>query len=70
MIELEAVKGKSQYEQETYEKFKEKLDHKENELQTLELKLHETTLQLELAKGEVQKMVSGQVNGNLYFHIF
>ena len=60
MQELEQIRGKSVYEQEAYEKFKEKLQQKENDLSALEAKLHETTLQLELQKQETLKYVTNQ----------
>lgn len=62
LMELEGLKGKAQYDQDTYEKFKEKYEQRENEVQISEVKLHECTLQLELSKGEVAKLIANQVS--------
>lgn len=67
LMELEAIKGKSQYEQEALEKYKGKYESRENEWQTLETKLHETSLQLELSKGEVSKLIANQVTTDFHY---
>lgn len=60
LIEYEALKSKAVYDEESFLKYKEKFESRELEWQNLETKLHETTLQLELSKGEVTKLINNQ----------
>lgn len=58
--ELEALRKNVHYDQETFEKLKERLGQRENEGQILEAKLHETTLQLERSRQEIARLGANQ----------
>lgn len=60
-IELESLRKSAHYDQETFDKIKDKLLQRETEAQTMETKLHEATLQLERSRAEITRLMSNQV---------
>lgn len=61
MNELDTLRNTIQFDQESFEKLKERIGQRENDAQSLEAKLHEATLQLERSRSEIAKLISNQV---------
>lgn len=62
MNELDTLRNTIQFDQESFEKLKERIGQRENDAQSLEAKLHEATLQLERSRSEIAKLISNQVS--------